>query len=268
MIRFAFRRLVTVLALCLLLLLPARMVSAVVVSDLLLGQAILDPGADPSTHATSFSAAGGEINARNIAILGDFLMYDAFFGLPNHNRFGDGLNISTDGLVSVFSPFFASCSGMGFDFDSVCGTAQWALSFYEQRGPLEAEYGKPSRDSRPVASIAWGTIENIQLFGDTVMFDMIAASVLTDGSLDVPDAEWIDTSVNNVLGTNFWRVRYDTSTLTGIAQYPPCRFRPRFRSSLRRSRCWGWFGGDAAEVWDAPDIRRGPSAAARRRTYS
>jgi hypothetical protein len=103
------------------------------------------------------------------------------------------------------SPFFADPTKKTIEYDIKRGNAQWALSFYEERGPLEDEYGKPNRNCRPVASYLWGTVRNIVQAGNVVSFDMILAPSFQSNAI----------ACGYILPIKGVHMDYDTATQTG-----------------------------------------------------
>ncbi|MFO1432464.1 MAG: putative Ig domain-containing protein [Candidatus Competibacteraceae bacterium] len=165
---------------------------------LVIGKAVLDPLADPQKYETRLSYADGQIEAQHLVIVNDLLP----LGFEINNK-ALGLNIDTKNLVTIKSPFFVDPSGTQFEYDVPRGQAQWVM-FYYSRGPLEDEYGKPNRDSRPIAAFAWGTVRNVlKTSNGIVTMDLI-----------------LDTALPAILGVSAQGVRmtYDLNTQTGTAE--------------------------------------------------
>lgn len=141
---------------------------------LTIGKAVLDPLADPQKYETRLSYADGQIEAQHLVLINDLLPLG--FEINNKTL---GLNIDTKNLVTIKSPFFVDSSSKHFEYDVPRGQAQWAVSYYS-RGPLEDQYGKPNRDSRPIAAFAWGSVENISYTDDgNLRFNLVLDSVLS-----------------------------------------------------------------------------------------
>ena len=148
------------------------------IEALSIGKASLDPLADPAQYDTRLTYDGSHIKAQHLVVTDDFRA----LGFENLDLRRFGLNIDSENLVDIKSPFFANPTGSQLEFDVPRGKAHWVFSYYEERGPLEPEFGKPTRNSRPVAAYAWGSIENISLDEDVVSFDLVLDPGLVDGT--------------------------------------------------------------------------------------
>ena len=177
------------------------------VNPITLGSAVLYSGAtsaERSNWATRVSCSFNVLTARHIAVTAPFRLYDEAFDDPE----AYGLNIRNAELVDILSPFFKDPTGTNYEFDVDRGDAEWALSYYETRGPREADYGRTSRNGRPVASYAWGTVANIQQNGDELVFDLLFDPGLVDGSA----------SFGEPIGAAGWHVTFNLATTSGASE--------------------------------------------------
>ncbi|GEM_PF-3272248 len=184
------------------------------ITDIFFTSAILYSGATPAEKtnwSTQIANSDVIVTARHVAVASSFRLYGDEFNDPE----AYGLNINNASLVDIMSPFFKDPTGTNFEFDVDRGDAEWTLSYYESRGPRETDYGRTSRNCRPVASYAWGTVTNVQLNGDTLVLDLLFDPGLVDGSASFGDA----------IGAIGWHVIFNLATTSGtgeVISHPVC----------------------------------------------
>lgn len=176
------------------------------VSSMVFGPAVLYAAANTNEIAkwsTKVTCSELSLTGRHVAVMNSFRLFDKDVNDPE----AYGLNINNAALVNIMSPFFLDPTGTNFEYDVDRGDAEWALSYYETRGPREPDYGRTSRNCRPVASYAWGTVNNIAQDGNVVTFDLLFDPGLVDGSASFGDP----------IGALGWHVTFNLATTSGTA---------------------------------------------------